>query len=252
MSLRLIVLLVLLAFAPPAIAQESPALTADDIIADVSDRRIAITVGFSGADTTLFGALPENGDVILTVTGPESVVRVRRKERTLGVWLNQGMVEYDKVPGFYWIAASRPLADIAPDSWLTAQHLGVDHLRFIIRNASNYLDLATFRKALIDLRIEEGLFLAEPALASVMGGRLYRADVHIPANAPTGDYTVTTYLLQAGELVGTQKTSLTLRKEGSMADVSVIAEDYAVVYAILALVLALLAGWSSATLLQRS
>jgi uncharacterized protein (TIGR02186 family) len=249
--IRAFLLLSLFLLALPAWAQAEPP-PEEQIVADVSDRKIAITAGFSGADTTLFGALPENGDVILTVTGPEEVVKVRRKERVLGVWLNRNTVEFDRVPGFYWIAASRPLPDIAGESWLAVQRLGTSHLRYIIRNATDYLDIAQFQRALTDLRERDELFLSSPALVSIMGGRLYRADVHIPANAPTGEYTVTTYLLRSGALIGKEVTVLQLRKEGSMAQVSDIAENQALVYALLALVLALLAGWTGAVLMQRS
>jgi uncharacterized protein (TIGR02186 family) len=244
-------LLLLLCCPALAFAQEAPA-PEEQIIADVSDRKIAVTVGFSGADTTLFGALPENGDVIVTVIGPKDQVNVRRKERILGVWLNRNSVQFDQVPGFYWVASSRPLEQIAPEAWLAAQRLGTSHLRFIIKNATDYLDTSSFQNALISLRESEELFLSTPALVTIMGGRLYRADVHLPAHAPTGSYKVTTYLLRGGELIGQEITTLELRKEGSMARVSDIAESHALVYALLALGLALLAGWSGAFLMQRS
>lgn len=251
--MRLLLLLLCLFLPTLAHAQDVGSTEEQDqIIADVSDRKIAVTVGFSGADTTLFGALPENGDVILAVTGPEELVKVRRKERVLGVWLNRNTVEFDRVPGFYWIASSRPLVDIASEDWLASQRLGTNHLRYIIRNATDYLDIAQFQRALTELRERDELFLPSPALVSIMGGRLYRADVHIPADAPTGEYKVTTYLLRAGTLIGTEQTVLELRKEGSMAQVSDIAESHALVYALLALALALVAGWTGAVLMQRS
>jgi uncharacterized protein (TIGR02186 family) len=240
----------LLLIAPSAGAQEN--VQSETIIADVSKRHIAITVGFSGTDTTLFGALPENGDVIVTVTGPEDEVVVRRKERVLGVWLNRTNVTFNRVPGFYWIAASRGLTEIASEEWLAARRIGTSHLRFIVENATDYRAISDFLTALIDLKVKDQLFFSTPAAVTIMGGRLYRADVHIPADAPTGEYILTTYLLQNGQLVGSEQTPLTLRKEGSMAQVSTIAENYSIVYAVLALLLALMAGWTSAVLMQRS
>lgn len=250
--MRGMLLFALLMLPHTTLGQDVPAALDQPIIADVSSRHIAVTMGFSGADTTLFGALPENGDVIVTVTGPEDEVVVRRKERVLGVWLNRTSVTFSQVPGFYWIAASKPLADIASATWLASRRIGTDHLRFIVENATDYRGIPDFLAALINMKVTGQLYLNQPAVVTIMGGRLYRADVHIPADAPTGEYMLTTYLLQNGQLVGAQKTSLSLRKEGSMAQVSTIAESYSIVYALLALGLALLAGWTSATLMQRS
>ena len=252
----LLAALVLALRAPAYAADESASVAAppaaSEIIADVSTRHIAVTAGFNGADTTLFGALPENGDVIVTVTGPEAEIVVRRKEQVLGVWLNRNNVVFGRVPGFYWYASSRPLTDIAPEAWLASNRIGSAHLRFNIDNASDYGDLPVFQAALLDLRMRAGLYASAPAQVTVMGGRLYRADVHIPADAPTGEYILTTYLLQNGQLIGSQRTPLTLRKEGTMSSVSVIAERNAISYAILVLALALLTGWTSAVLMQRS
>ncbi len=222
------------------------------IIADVSHRNIAVTTGFNGATTTLFGALPQEGDVIVVVSGPTNKVVVRRKEHVLGVWLNRNSVTFSQVPGFYWVASSRPMQDIVSSEWLAARRLGTDNLRFTIADYTSFSAITDFRDQLVRLKQDGGLYTAEPASVTIMGGKLYRADVHIPADAPTGNYTLTTYLFRRGELLEEQQTPLMLRKEGAMDDLSDIAQNNSLVYALMAVALALLTGWSSAVLMRRS
>ena len=245
MKLLTFLCILLLATMPHAQAE-------DGIIADVSSRTIAVTAGFNGAQTTFFGALPEAGDVVVVVEGPQSDMVVRRKERFLGVWLNRSEVYFRHVPRFYWVASSRPLADIAPETWLASHHVGTDRLRFTIKNATDYAHVPMFLSALTDLQKRDNLFAIKPIEVGVMGGKLYRADVYIPDDAPTGSYTATTYLLRGGAVLDTQKTTLTLIKQGNMGWLSLLAEQYAHFYAFLALFLALFTGWMSAILMRRN
>lgn len=242
----LALLAVLFCGASAALAQSE-----DDIIADVSQRNIAVTTGFNGANTTLFGTLPQEGDVIVVVSGPESTVVVRRKERVLGMWLNRASVTFSHVPGFYWVASSRPLDEIVGEDWLARNRLGTSHLRFNIDDYDDFSTIHEFQQQLIALRQTSELYTDHTARVTIMGGKLYRADVYIPADAPTGNYTVTTYLFSRGQLLGAQQTPLALSKEGTMADLSDIAQNYSLIYAMMAVAMALLAGWSSAVLMRK-
>lgn len=223
----------------------------EGIIADVSDRRIAVTAGFTGAKTTVFGALPEAGDVIIVVTGPMHTVTVRRKERVLGIWLNRSAVSFQSVPGFYWLASSRPLGEIASDDFLKARRLKVQNLRFATAQPVSAPQMEEFRTALLHLRAWREEYALTPAPVTIMGQRLYRADLTLPASAPTGEYLVTTYLLKGGALIGTEQIPLTLRKEGTTAALAGLALRYPVLYAMVAILLALFSGWASAVLMQR-
>lgn len=225
---------------------------AEGIVADISSRQIEITSGFNGANTTLFGALPEAGDVVLVVTGPaDDEVAVRRKEKVFGFWINRSEVRFKNIPGFYWYASSRPLDQIASKNWLQSNRIGIDHQRYTIGTATRSDDVATFQQALLTLRANDKLFTTTAEQAQVMGGILYRADLHLPDTAPVGDYKLDTYFLQRGKLLGSDSITLRLRKSGAMAGISTLAIKEPVIYALLAIGLALFFGWISALLMQR-
>ena len=58
------------------------------IIADISDNKINIDVGFKGAKLLFFGVIDEEGDVVVSVTGPRKTIEVRKKETSLSTDLN--------------------------------------------------------------------------------------------------------------------------------------------------------------------
>ena len=101
------------------------------LVTDLSSHLISITSNFSGADLLLFGAVEGGpGDVVVVVRGPEIPVVVRKKNRLAGIWINREAVEFRRVPGYYAIAANRPLREIAPDGVLGRLELGLHLLRF--------------------------------------------------------------------------------------------------------------------------
>lgn len=225
---------------------------AETIVSDITNRHIAITSGFTGTTTTLFGALPSAGDVIIVVQGPPESIIVRRKEQMMGLWINGPSAHFADVPGFYWVAASRPLAEIAPASFLEARRIGVAHQRFTVTEASRLSQNPAFQTALIELMQRDRTFVTDPLpVVTILDQRLYRADLVLPANAPTGNYQVTTYLFKDGQLLDAQQVPLSLQKEGAMDKLSVIAQKQAPLYALGAIGLALLAGWLSAVFMQR-
>ena len=84
---------------------------ASPLVADLSDDLIAITTGFTGTEVLLFGATEGVGDIIVVVRAPESQVVVRRKERVGGIWINADSLVFERVPGYYHVAASRLIAE---------------------------------------------------------------------------------------------------------------------------------------------
>jgi hypothetical protein len=55
-------------------------------------------------------------------------VRIARKVRVSGIWLNSRPVVFEGAPGFYRAASTRPLQDITRFGQLRKLGLGLDHL----------------------------------------------------------------------------------------------------------------------------
>ena len=100
----------------------------EPLLIALSTHRIEIDSNFAGTSILLFGATDVVGDVVVSVRGPEEPVVVRRKRRSAGVWVNQEAIAFRNVPGYYFVAASRPLEEIAPAEFLDRRQLGSERL----------------------------------------------------------------------------------------------------------------------------
>lgn len=233
-----------------------PARAAEPLVADLSKHLVAITTGFSGTDVLLFGAVEEvkaahGADVVVVVRGPNRAEIVRRKARTMGIWMNSGLAEVANAPSFYRVAATRPLAEIAAPAVLERHQIGLDSLELDIHPRDRKADRSEYRKALFRLKQTQGLYGDRVQDIGFLGNRLFRTDVHFPANVPVGTYLVEVYLIADGQVVSAQTTPLVISKIGLGADVYDFAHQQAALYGIIAILLAASAGWAAAVVFRK-
>lgn len=249
---RLIPVLALLALLASAAATRA----AEPLVADLSKHLVAITTGFAGTDVLLFGAVEEvpgagGADVVVVVRGPNRAEIVRRKARNVGIWMNSGLAEVNDAPSFYRVAATRPLAEIAPPNVLERHQIGLDSLDLDIRPRDRAADTRQYRDALIRLKQSQGLYGDRVQDIGFLGNRLFRTDVHFPANVPVGTYLVEVYLIAGGEVISAQTTPLVISKIGLGADLYDFAHQQAPWYGIIAILLAASAGWAAAVAFRK-
>jgi uncharacterized protein (TIGR02186 family) len=225
----------------------------EPLIADLSDHLIAITTGFAGRDVLLFGAVDTPGDVVVVVQGPNREVRMHRKSRVLGIWMNTASMTFEAVPSYYAINASGPLDEIALPQVRARQQMGLENLDLPLPRAKASPNIAeAWREALIRAKQREGHYHRDVGDVRFLGDRLFRADIHFPANVPTGSYTVETYYLRDGRVVGAQTTPLMVGKVGIEAELHDFAYKNAKLYGLVAIAIALVAGWIAHSVFHRA
>jgi uncharacterized protein (TIGR02186 family) len=219
---------------------------ADYLVADLSKRRIDITLGFAGAEVLLFGATDGGGDVIVVVRGPDQQAVVRHKDRVAGIWINREWMRFDNAPAFYFVATSRPLEAIASEATLSGVGVGLENIGMTPASSSDGGDAAAFRAALIHAKEREGLYGTGPGQVAFIGGRLFRTTVSFPATVETGAYTVEVLLVRNGQVESAQRWPLFITKVGLSAAVFDHAHDRPAVYGLVAVLIAVMAGWLGA------
>jgi uncharacterized protein (TIGR02186 family) len=223
----------------------------EPLAVDLSNHLVAITTGFAGTSVLLFGAVEDEGDVVVVVRGPVQTELIRRKEKFLGVWMNHAQAVISEAPSYYRLAVSRPLDQAAASSVLDRHQIGVDHLGMKIRRKDLSASDGDYRKALLRLKEKAGLFAETPRLVSFVGRRLFRTEIDFPANVPTGIYTVEVYLMKDGEVASAQTTPLIVSKIGVGAEVFDFAMHRTALYGLFAVLLAIAAGWLAAVAFKK-
>ncbi len=221
-----------------AVAQEHD----EPLLIALSTQRIEIDSNFAGTSILLFGATDVAGDVVVSVRGPEEPVVVRRKRRSVGVWVNRESIAFRNVPGYYFVATSGPLEEIAPVELLDRKQLGSERVLLEAIWFDTSGDADEFRAALHRDRERDSLYRSAPGVVEFIDERLFRTTIDLPAHVPTGDYVVEAMLLVDSEVLSTRSAALSIEKAGFSADISTFARADEALYGVIAIALALMAG----------
>jgi len=248
MRALLLTILLVFAFAAPALAEEK------FLSIELADDRVDITTGFNGANISLFGTTAtDNADLIVTLKGPEHTMKVRRKGRVLGAWMNNRTVEFRRVPSYYDYATTFDDEELAANSPLLKDNqVGVDNLGFYPEDdeeKSETLDL--FRDALIRGMQEKGFFPLRATAPKFVDGRFFKTGFALPPGVPTGLYTVEAILVKNNTVLAKESKTLHVGQVGFNARVYLFAQDHSFFYGLFAVVMALVSGWSAFTFLRR-
>ena len=222
--------------------QPSP-VRAEAVVADLSSHLIAITTGFTGASVVLFGATDGQADVVAIVRGPERDVTVWQKGKVAGIWANTDSVTFANIPAFYAVAASHPLDEILSPAAAALYRIGTDNIKFEPRSPGDPERVRIFANALIEVRKRAGVFSPNHQKISFLGDKLFRTTFYFPANVPTGTYLVEVFLVRDKDVVGGQTTPLVVSKVGVDAAVFDFARNNALAYGVIAVTMAVMAGW---------
>ncbi len=230
---------------------EAHAQAGNSLTFDLSRDSIDIGAGFDGTRLLIYGAARGGGQVAVVVRGPTHTTTVQKKERMLGVWAAGEKRRIAGAPAYYWLATSAPLDKLAGKSVLKKHEIGATNLD--IRAAKGEgKDMTGYVKGLARLYAKKGLYVTEPRDVQLRDDGLFRAHMDVPSNVPTGDYTVAVFRLKDGAVVDHAKAPLTVRKVGMEAEVYRLAHEHAAWYGIVALIIAVAAGWLAGAIFKKS
>jgi uncharacterized protein (TIGR02186 family) len=250
-----IILAVLIAGAAPAAAEK--------LVVSLSNHRVAVTSSFTGEELVLFGtiepdqpraALRQAYDLVVTVAGPRTTLRTRRKERMLGIWVNIDSREFERVPGYLAILSNRPVEAIGRPETLRRLQVGLDNYQLLQRIGPDTADTVPsdpFRTAFIRLETQSGLYRQSGSAVTFLTPTVFRAAIPLPSNAPTGSYPIDVKLFANGEMVARTTSALEVIKAGFEQFVADAARDRGLLYGLATSLMALLTGWFASVVFRR-
>lgn len=238
-------LLLLLCVALPARAEQ--------VIAGLSQTRVQIDATFVGSEILIYGAvkreapIPGDGplEVIIAVTGPSEPVTVRRKDRRYGIWVNTDAIHISAAPSFYAVATTAPLADILSEVEDLRHRISVPHMIRNVGQAGLVDDPSAFSRALMRIRTSEGLYQTLVGQVELTEETLFNTSIGLPANLTEGDYTTRIFLTRNGTVVDSYETQIAVRKVGLERWIYTLAHEKPLIYGLLSLFIAIVAGWGA-------
>ncbi len=230
---------------------------AEQVVAGLSTNRVAITANFVGSEILIFGAvkreepIPDGKlDVVVTVQGPSSPLTVRRKERRYGIWINVDQVGIDLAPSFYAVATTGPLTSILSATEDFRQKISIPLAIRSVGAPDTVQDAQTFSEALIRVRSGQGLYLLRENSVELAEDTLFRTRIALPANLTEGSYKTRIFLTRDGRVVDRLETQIVVRKEGLERFLFILAHKDPVIYGLLSLIIAIVAGWTASTIFR--
>lgn len=230
---------------------------AEEIVLGLSSDRVAITATFTGDDILIFGAVKRDApappgasplEVVITVSGPLQPLTVREAERHLGIWVNSRAVHVDAAPSFYAVATTGPLDEILSDTEDLRHSITIPRaIRAIGNDVGNRED---FLDALIRIREQEGTYRVIEGGVEFDEQTLFRTRIGLPANLVEGDYPTRIFLIRDGQVVDAFETTIYVRKAGIERWLYALAQEQPFLYGLLALALAIVAGWGASAAFQ--
>ena len=238
---------------------ETASSPTETIVAGLSQNRIAINANFSGSEIMIYGAVrreapPPEGQplhVIITIEGPPSPLTIRRKDRVAGIWINDASIRVDSAPSFYAVATTGPLGLILTRTEDQRHRITLPGTIRSVGASSQVANPPEFVDALLRIYESQGRYRLSEDVVRFSEATLFRSDVVLPANLTEGDYRVRIFLVRGGKVIDTLERRIGVRKEGFERYVYNMAQDRPLTYAAMAILIALIAGWSASEIFRR-
>lgn len=236
----------------------APFASADEVservIAALSQNAVGITANFTGSEIFLYGAV-ERGrlsdarddeiGVIVTVSGPKQTMSVRKKSREFGIWINTSTVEIDEAPSFYAVASSAPVDEILSHTEDLRHRISIERAVRVVGEARASSDPGVFHDAAIRLNRAAGVYFESVGDVSIIGRTLFQTHIELPSNIIEGDYIARVFLLRDRAVIDSFTTRIVVSKVGFERWIYALAHEQSLIYGIMSILVALLAGWGA-------
>lgn len=204
---------------------------------------VEINSFFQGHEVTVSGTVPAGHQAVVEVLGPVGEEHLMRKGRRGPLWMNVGEISVSGAPSLYVVlsSASDLLAGNSPWGFPALKK------QLTLTGQVQENEQAKFLEQFLKLKESEGLYAARPEALRLSpdgpGGLKVTGKFWLPANVRPDTYKVCLTTVLAGQAMDRQCTSLLVRMTGFPALLMSLAYQHAVLYGILAVVIAILTGF---------
>lgn len=231
----------------PAAVRPAQALTCK-----VTPDKVAINLGYHGATLSVTGENTAGDELIIRIGNTSGEAHYKYMGKAGGFfWMKKGDVGFKNVPGVYLLATSRDIEHLLDPAGQKANQIGYEALKETAEMESASAELngneAKWKDEFIRFKEQQNLYAIHSGTITRQHGQAsdtYVAEVAWPYQAPPGTYTVETMAVRDGQVVERAETSFTVARSGMVAWLSNLAFNRPAVYGIMAVVIAIIAGFA--------
>ncbi|PLK26498.1 TIGR02186 family protein [Novosphingobium sp. TH158] len=229
------------------------------LVPEVSQHEIQVRQGFTGTELLLYGAILDPSgsragrdyDIVVILKGPTESIVVREKQRFAGIWVNGSSSEYRSAPGYYAVASSRPIEKIVDARTAAIYEMGLPSLQLSPIGSIDPAKQRRFADGLVAERAQDGLYQQNDGAVTISEQVLYQARIRLPSMVPTGRYTAETLAISKGRVVASATAHVNVSKRGFEQGIADFAQNYGLLYGVLAVFVAVGMGLAAGRLFSR-
>ena len=221
---------------------------------DISDNEIEIQTNFNGKEVIIFGLTDPKFETILVIKGPSENIKVQKKERLFGLWINSKKIIYKNLPSIFFIASSSPIKEILNEETIIKKALYFEQMiinlitqRNFNFNESNKANI--WNKKLIKIKKEKNLY--KEYKIKIVDNKLFQTRVFFPANTIPGTYDINIYQIHNKIIVNEKNKKILVKKTGMGNKIFNLAHNQPAIYGIICIFFAIFAGIIAATAFRR-
>ncbi len=213
-------------------------------------QNLSIGIGYHGSHLSITGQHAPGEQVIIKVSSQATDSHLKYKGKAAGaVWMKMGNMTFKPVPMAYLVYSPESLTQMLSEEALIEHNLGFQALSATIEVESEKKDLdkQLWLSEFFKYKEDEQLYkVDETGLSSGSSGESdqFQYEIEWPYQAPPGSYQLEAFAVKDKQVVDQVSRDFTIERTGLVALLSKLAFEQAVLYGIIAIVVAALAGFS--------
>ena len=224
---------------------------------EVSPQDIPINLMYHGAKLNIKGESDANDDLIVRISSDPIDAHMKFKGKAAGLfWMKMGDISFEHVPAAYILTSSRNVDDLLLKNERINEGLGYESIKAKakVESTAPNMDPDLWIEEFVKFKKAENLYrIQEGTIARNQGPNHngYQVDIDWPFQAGPGTYNIEVLAVRNGKVVDRTETNLTVARSGIVAKLSDLAFNHAAVYGLIAIVVAMAAGFAVGALFKK-
>jgi uncharacterized protein (TIGR02186 family) len=211
---------------------------------------IKIDSFYHGSTVNISGLTnPTDADVVIKVSSLEGTQILRKKVKAAGLfWMNGAELKFEHSPSVYFLYSTGKLDDILSQEERDRYVIGYPALsRHVdITPVANQDEKTTFFNQFVNFKESSHLYAMSPekiARTVKDGKQHYSFELNWPYEAPPDNYLVTVYEIKNKKVIDKAESNIVVKQVGAVKTLNNMASKNGALYGILAVMVALTAGF---------